>query len=148
VFDSFVMAQLTVTNAVYNYMGCPTFFFCPTEYCSSRCIPNLPNSSYLNTLGDKLLPSIHIMWTGPQVVSPELTVEHAQDVAKVMKRKPLIWDNLHANDYDPKRVFLGPFKGRSVALKNEISGMLLNPNCKYEANFIPFYTLAMWNQSE
>lgn len=65
-----------------------------------------------------------------------------------MRRKPLIWDNLHANDYDPKRVFLGPFKGRSVALKDEISGMLLNPNCKYEANFIPFYTLAIWNQSE
>ncbi|CAD5214778.1 unnamed protein product [Bursaphelenchus okinawaensis] len=148
VFDSFVMAQLTVTNLVYEYMGKPVFFFCPTEYCSSRCIPNLMSSGYLNTLGDKLHPEIHIMWTGPQVVSPELTVDHARDVTKVMKRKPLIWDNLHANDYDPKRVFLGPFKGRNVALKDEISGMLLNPNCKYEANFIPFYTLAMWNKSE
>lgn len=34
------------------------------------------------------------------------------DVAAVLKRKPLIWDNLHANDYDPKRVFLGPFAGK------------------------------------
>lgn len=66
----------------------------------------------------------------------------------MIRRPPLIWDNLHANDYDPKRVFLGPFKGRSVALKKFISGMLLNPNCKYEANFVPFYTLAVWNRSE
>ena len=49
----------------------------------------------------------------------------------------MIWDNLHANDYDPKRVFMGPFVGRSVAIKNETSGLLLNPNCKYEANYIP-----------
>lgn len=49
----------------------------------------------------------------------------------------MIWDNLHANDYDPKRIFMGPFLGRSVAIKNETSGLLLNPNCKYEANYIP-----------
>lgn len=69
-------------------------------------------------------------------------------VSKVLQRKPLIWDNLHANDYDPKRIFLGPFIGRSVGLKNEISGLLLNPNTKYEANFIPFFTLADWNRSD
>jgi hypothetical protein len=49
----------------------------------------------------------------------------------------MIWDNLHANDYDPKRIFMGPFVGRPVAIKNETSGLLLNPNCKYEANYIP-----------
>lgn len=69
-------------------------------------------------------------------------------VSKVLRRKPLIWDNLHANDYDPKRIFLGPFFGRAVRLKNEISGLLLNPNTKYEANFIPFFTLADWNRCD
>ncbi len=28
-------------------------------------------------------------------------------VSRVLGRKPIIWDNLHANDYDPKRVYLG-----------------------------------------
>ncbi|VDK27863.1 unnamed protein product [Gongylonema pulchrum] len=83
--------------------------------------------------------------TGPRVVSRDITVDHVRRVAAVLQRKPVIWDNLHANDYDPKRVFLGPFAGRSVQLKEEISGMLLNPNCRYEANFLPFYTLAEWN---
>ncbi|KAI1725429.1 beta-N-acetylglucosaminidase domain-containing protein [Ditylenchus destructor] len=94
-FPSFVVAQLVVSNTVYEHMGCPLFMFCPTEYCESRAVPTL-----------------------------------------------------EANDYDPKRVFLGPFAGRPVGLKSEISGLLLNPNSKYEANFIPFFTLADWNRSD
>lgn len=82
------------------------------------------------------------------MVSRLLTVDHIRKVARVLHRKPLIWDNLHANDYDPKRVFLGPFAGRSVELKREVAGMLLNPNCRYEANFVPLRTLADWNQSD
>lgn len=34
---------------------------------------------------------------------------------------------------------------RSVKLKNEINGILLNPNCRYEANFVPLFTIAEWN---
>lgn len=37
---------------------------------------------------------------------------------------------------------------RDVALKRECSGVLLNPNCRYEANFMPFYTLSVWAASE
>uniref|UniRef100_A0A0K0DDK0 Hyaluronoglucosaminidase n=1 Tax=Angiostrongylus cantonensis TaxID=6313 RepID=A0A0K0DDK0_ANGCA len=37
--------------------------------------------------------------------------------------------------------------GRPVALKNEISGLLMNPNCKYELNFVPLRTFADWNAS-
>jgi protein O-GlcNAcase/histone acetyltransferase len=81
-------------------------------------------------------------------VSRSITKEHIQRVSKVFRRKPLIWDNLHANDYDIKRIFLGPFCGRSTCLKNEISGLLLNPNTKYEANFVPFFTLGEWCQSD
>lgn len=71
------------------------FYFCPTEYCSTRTIPDLTHSNYLNTLGNKLAQGIEIMWTGPQVVAVELTPDHAEDVSKVLKRKPLIWDNYH-----------------------------------------------------
>lgn len=144
-FPSFVMAQLTVSNAVFEYLKCPQFYFCPTEYCESRANPSLEESDYLNTLGKKLLNNIYILWTGPRVVSRYITVEHVRRVAAVLKRKPMIWDNLHANDYDPKRIFLGPYAGRSVQLKEEISGILLNPNCRYEANFVPFHTMAEWN---
>ncbi|KAL3981828.1 beta-N-acetylglucosaminidase family protein [Acanthocheilonema viteae] len=145
-FSTIVMAQLTVANSLYEFLKCPHFFFCPTEYCESRANPSLEESDYLLTLGKKLVADIHILWTGPRVVSREITTEHIRRVAAVLQRKPVVWDNLHANDYDPKRVFLGPFAGRPVRLKEEIAGILLNPNCRYEANFLPFYTLAEWNK--
>ncbi len=30
----------------------------------------------------------------------------------ILRRKPTIWDNLHANDYDQQRMYLGPYSGR------------------------------------
>lgn len=38
------------------------------EYCSSRAVPNLLSSDYLNTLGAKLLKDIDILWTGNLVL--------------------------------------------------------------------------------
>uniref|UniRef100_A0A914XDK7 GH84 domain-containing protein n=1 Tax=Plectus sambesii TaxID=2011161 RepID=A0A914XDK7_9BILA len=49
-FDSFAVAQLTVSNHTFEYLGCPQFFFCPTEYCESRAVPDLDTSEYLNAL--------------------------------------------------------------------------------------------------
>ncbi|WKX93051.1 hypothetical protein Q1695_010799 [Nippostrongylus brasiliensis] len=147
-FNSFVSAQVAVANDVYEYLGHPQFFFCPTEYCESRAVPSLEHSEYLTTLGKDLHRDVHILWTGSRVISRYITVAHARSVAKVLRRKPLIWDNLHANDYDQKRVFMGDFSGRPVALKTEIAGLLMNPSCKYELNFVPLHTFADWNASE
>ncbi|VDN57107.1 unnamed protein product [Dracunculus medinensis] len=147
-FSSFAMAQVTVTNLIYEYLKCPVFYFCPTEYCESRAFPSLQESEYLSFLGKKLLPDIYIFWTGPRVVSRSITIEHMRSVADILKRKPVIWDNLHASDYDAKRIHLGPFTGRSVKLKDEIAGLLMNPNCRLEANFVPLHTVAEWNLCE
>jgi protein O-GlcNAcase/histone acetyltransferase len=53
----------------------------------------------------------------------------------------VLWDNLHANDYDQRRLYLGPYAGRTTGLRAEVVGILLNPNCQFEANFIPIQTL-------
>jgi protein O-GlcNAcase/histone acetyltransferase len=59
-----------------------------------------------------------------------------------LQRKPVLWDNLHANDYDMTRIFLGPYSGRPIELRDEVGGILLNPNCEFEANFVALKTLA------
>lgn len=41
-----------------------------------------------------------------------------RSVADILKRKPVIWDNLHASDYDAKRIHLGPFTGRLDLIAN------------------------------
>uniref|UniRef100_A0A7E4W056 protein O-GlcNAcase n=1 Tax=Panagrellus redivivus TaxID=6233 RepID=A0A7E4W056_PANRE len=145
VFPSFAHAQVALSNECFADLGEPTFSFCPTEY---RGGPGIVESPYLRTVGNNLHPDIDIMWTGPTVVSRTITIEHLEMVASVMKRRPLIWDNYHANDYDPKRVFLGPLMGRSVDIKKYISGLLLNPNCQYEANFLPMHTLGEWYRAD
>lgn len=54
-----------------------------------------------------LYPLCHL---GPKVVSHKISVESIDEVSSVLKRAPVIWDNIHANDYDPQRLFLGPYK--------------------------------------
>ena len=146
VFQSFASAQVSVSNEVYQSLGQPQFMFCPTEYCTSRAVPNVQNSEYLTTIGTKLMPEIDIMWTGNKVISRNITVESIQELSEVLRRPPVIWDNIHANDYDQKRVFLGPYCGRSTDLIPHLRGVLTNPNCEYEPNFIPIHTLAQWSK--
>lgn len=92
VFSSFAQAQVSITNEIYQYLGEPeTFLFCPTgtcevhqnhlhvftavlcnhnfccsnpEYCGTLCYPNVAQSPYLRTVGEKLLPGIDVLWTG------------------------------------------------------------------------------------
>ncbi|RVE60675.1 hypothetical protein OJAV_G00183310 [Oryzias javanicus] len=144
-FASFAHAQVTVTNEVYRFLGePPVFLFCPTEYCSSLCSPSVSKSPYLQTVGEDLLPDISVIWTGSKVISRKLSVDGLAEVESVLQRPPLIWDNLHANDYDSRRLFLGPFKGREPELRSHLRGLLLNPNCEFEANYIPLHTLGSW----
>ncbi|XP_073970684.1 O-GlcNAcase [Rhodnius prolixus] len=145
VFQSFAHAQVSVTNDVYQHLNQPKFLVCPTQYCAARAVPNVTNSEYLTTLGSKLAPRIDIMWTGSKVISRVVSVESIEEVTEVLRRPPVIWDNLHANDYDQKRVFLGPYQGRSPDLIPRLRGVLTNPNCEFWANFVAIHTLAQWS---
>ncbi|CAN9509452.1 unnamed protein product [Ophioblennius macclurei] len=144
-FASFAHAQVTVTNEIYRFLGePPVFLFCPTEYCGSLCSPSVSKSPYLQTVGEDLLPAITVIWTGSKVISRKLSVDCLAEVESVLQRPPLVWDNLHANDYDSRRLFLGPFKGREPRLRSHLRGLLLNPNCEFEANYVPLHTLGAW----
>ncbi|XP_033119405.1 protein O-GlcNAcase-like isoform X2 [Anneissia japonica] len=147
-FQSLAHAQVSVTNEVYEHLNQPCFLLCPTEYCATRATPSVESSEYLATIGSKLLPDILFMWTGPKVVSKNISVESIKKLSSVIKRKPVIWDNIHANDYDQKRLFLGPYEGRSTELIPYLNGVMTNPNCEYESNFIAFHTLASWAKSD
>ncbi|KAM7535864.1 hypothetical protein Aperf_G00000099991 [Anoplocephala perfoliata] len=166
-FGSPARAQVALTNKVYEALGRPeVFLFCPTEYCASRALPNVQNSSYLATLGSDLMEAngiipktasqhllklrhkagINVMWTGPLVVSKRISTLGIRDLARLLKRPVVLWDNLHANDYDQRRVFLGPYAGRPLALRRRrlLRGVLTNPNCEFEANYVAIHTLAQW----
>jgi len=102
----------------------------------------LGGKDYLATVGQELSPEIDVFWTGREIISREISVAHAQELATVLRRKPLIWDNLHANDYDGRRLFCGPYSGRARELRDHVSGLLVNPNVEFALNYVPLRTLA------
>ena len=83
---------------------------------------------------------------GSKVVPRLMTVEMIIEVKEILRRPPVIWENLHANDYDQTRVYLGPYDGRPQAMVEHLGGVLTNPNCEFHANFVAMHTLAQWSR--
>ena len=150
--SSLASAQSIVANTVFEWLRSripdARFLFCPTAYCSQMVERKLGGEEYLPTIGRELAPEIDVLWTGPHIVSHEISLEHVKAVAETLRRKPLIWDNLHANDYDPRRFFCGPFSGRPVELRDAVSGILSNPNNEFPLNYVPLRTLAAFCAGE
>jgi hypothetical protein len=144
-FGSFAKAHCHVANTILGVLpDVDRFLFCPTPYCGRMAAAKLGGEDYLATIGKGLSLKIDVLWTGPEIISREITVEHAREVAAVLRRNPVIWDNLHANDYDGRRFFVGPYSGRPPELKNEVAGILSNPNCEFVLNYVPIRTLAAY----
>jgi protein O-GlcNAcase/histone acetyltransferase len=141
-------AQCGLTNALHAWLAPRVphgrFFFCPTPYCGRMARAGLGGDGYLATVGRQLDPAIDVFWTGPEIISGEITEEHIGSLTALLRRRPTIWDNLHANDYDGRRFFAGPYAGRPLGLRNLVRGVLSNPNCEFPLNFVPLRTLAAW----
>lgn len=41
---------------------------------------------------------------------------------------------------------IGAYEGRPQELTNHIRGVLTNPNCEFDVNFIAMHTLAQWSE--
>lgn len=81
-------------------------------------------------------------------MSKRITAENVTEVGGVVRRQVTVWDNLHANDYDQTRLYLGPYSGRPTELLDCLRGVLTNPNCEFEANFVALHTLAQWSTNK
>lgn len=147
-FGSLAAAQGHVANAVFRATrdgaSGARFLFCPTPYCGRMAAREFGGPGYLDILGRELDPGIDVLWTGPEIISREITVAHVREIAARLRRKPIIWDNLHANDYDGRRFFCGPYAGRPPELRAEVGGLLANPNCELPLNFVPLRTLGQF----
>lgn len=143
---SFAQLQASFANKIYRWLidrsAASPFMFCPTPYCGRMVERLLGGANYLSELGSSLDQNIQVFWTGPEIVSPEISVAHIQKIADLLRRKPTLWDNLHANDYDGRRFYVGPYSGRSRDLRDEVEGILINPNCEFALNFVPTRTFA------
>jgi len=117
--------------------------FCPTPYCG-RMAGDPAASRYLQHLGAHLDPAVDLLWTGPEIIAETITPADLRELTRVLRRRPLIWDNLFANDYDLRRLYLGPYAGRPGELRGAVTGVLLNPNCEFAAHRLALETFAEW----
>jgi protein O-GlcNAcase/histone acetyltransferase len=144
-FGSLAAAQADVVNRVAAWLGdrLPDgrLLVCPTAYCTRMANAGLGGPGYLETLGAALAPEVDLLWTGPEIISREIDVEHLAGVTRLLRRPPVLWDNLFANDYDGGRFFAGPYAGRPAAIRDRVRGILVNPNCELPLNFTPLATL-------
>jgi hyaluronoglucosaminidase len=105
--------------------------FCPSYYTPDpildKVFGNRPEN-YLQDLADRTSKEVALAWTGPKVISPEIDRVHLQEVSRLLKRKPFIWENFFANDgpRNCKFLKLKPYSGREREVLNETEGFGLN----------------------
>jgi len=126
--------------------GVKPLIMCPTEYNKSWA---KPDSGYLETLGEKLDPSVRIMWTGNRVVSDIDKATMAWINTKI-KRKAFIWWNFPVSDYVRNHLLLGPVYGNKKTIGDNLSGFVSNPMEHAEASKIAIYGVAdySWNMKQ
>lgn len=150
-FTSVASAQCSVANQTFEWLRASDaecrLLFCPTPYCDRMVSWKLGGEDYLDTVGAELAAEIDVLWTGPEIISADLPVNSLASLSERIQRKPIIWDNLHANDYDMRRLFTGPYN-RNAAMREAVRGILTNPNNEYPINYIPLRTLGEYLQDK
>lgn len=154
---SLAAAQVDLVNAVYTAeRGVDPRFrlmFTPTEYWGTT------PDAYLRTLAG-LNPAIGVVWTGPGVLSPEVTLAQAQAFGAIVGRKPILWYNYPVNDWtapsgelasglpgvQPRVLFMGPVRGLAADLGSGLEGVLANPMLEARASEPALASLAAYLQ--
>ncbi|CAM06227.1 hyaluronoglucosaminidase [Saccharopolyspora erythraea NRRL 2338] len=117
----------------------------PTEYSDTE------DSPYKRTIREQLDKRVEMMWTGVGVIPVEITVEQAQQAARVWGRKVFVWDNYPVNDFDATegRLLLAPYAEREPGLHGQLSGIVLNPMNQASASKVAEFGAAdfTWNDT-
>ncbi len=147
-YKTLAEAHVYVINKLYEHLKSRSqenrLVVTPTTYTNEW-----GSRDYIRDLGAGVNADIPIVWTGPHVVSPTITVAQAQEWSEFLHRQPLIWDNFPVNDGIRWRVNLGPMKGRDPHLPVAVRGFFSNPMIQPHASMIPLQTIAeyLWNST-
>lgn len=114
---------------------------CPTQYNKAWS-----GGDYLETLGNTLDKSIHIMWTGNTVIS-DMDRATMEWINSRIKREAYVWWNFPVTDYVRNHLLLGPVYGNGLDIKELLGGFVSNPMERAEASKIALFSVAdySWN---
>lgn len=136
--DSNAAAHAEICNKVVGEFinakpGCTRLVVCPRIYWGL-------GSKYIRTLGEKLDPSVDIMWTGERVCR-DIPVSDVEKITEAQGRAPYLWWNWPVNDFCRKKVLMGRTYGLSGT---KLSGFVTNPMENCEANKVAIFGCADW----
>ncbi|MFI6376706.1 beta-N-acetylglucosaminidase domain-containing protein [Streptomyces sp. NPDC050546] len=138
-------AQSRVTNAVARHLAerhpGAGLSLMPTEYYEDG------TTDYRRALASELAEDVEVAWTGVGVVPRTITGGELADAREALGHPLVTMDNYPVNDYDPGRIFLGPYQGREPAVATGSAALLANAMQQPEASRIPLFTAAdyAWN---
>jgi hyaluronoglucosaminidase len=127
--DDLLKVQKEVVDLALKYFP-RGLIFCPSYYTYDPILDKVFGqrpAGYMEGL-KTLPPEVEICWTGPKVISEEITQAHLQEVIELLGRKPFIWENLFANDgpRNCKFLKLRYFTGRDSSLIDHTNGLGFN----------------------
>ena len=96
-----------LANKILETLG-RTIYFVPRIY-ADELIKDTPN--YLFDLAKILNQDIRVFYCGKNVICK--TIKNSSKIKKILCNKIIYWDNYYANDYCPRRFFIGPYIGRT-----------------------------------
>lgn len=128
--DDLLNVQTEVVKLALEYFP-QGLIFCPSYYTFDPILDKVFGHrpvGYVEGLKNSIPASVEICWTGPKVISEEISKAHLDEVEVLLGRKPFIWENLFANDgpRNCKFLKLKYFQGRDSSLLSGTSGLGFN----------------------
>lgn len=119
VSDDLAKTQIEALSVIRKSFS-KKIIFCPSYYTPDPILDKVFGQrphNYLLDIANGLPADVSVAWTGPKVISPEISREHLSETASLLKRKPFLWENFFANDGPKNCKFLKlkPFTGRDHA---------------------------------
>ena len=83
---------------------------------------NIENKNYLTDFFKTVDKNVQVFFTGKYIVSKTFSSNKQIILQKIKENKIINWDNYYANDYCPKKLFIGPWENKNLIEKSMING--------------------------
>lgn len=142
-----VAQQIAIAGIAANACPDARIIVCPSYYSHDPRLTEVfgpMRAGYLDDLGKGLDSEVDIFWTGQKVCSTRYTIDEFEQIAEVLKRPPVLWDNYPVNDgkLTSPFLYLNSFTDRPAGLRKVLRGHLANPMNQPMLSRLPLATLA------
>lgn len=135
------VADELAAHLARRYPGAPALSLLPTEYYQEG------PTAYRTALAAALDGRVEVAWTGVGVVPRTITGQEVAGARSALGHPLVTMDNYPVNDWDPGRIFLGPYVGRDPAVAGGSAAVLANAMPQGTLSRVPLFTAAdfTWN---